>query len=262
MFFLWQPFYDCIFLNVPYNCVMEINHNIVEFYDELYPVTEEQKVFYKNLSGKFKAPVKILSIGCGNGSFEHNLARQGSDVTGLETSQELLESANRRRRTQLMSLRFFQMSTLEMGRFLGKHFYNIISVPNGRLIYINHKTLLSKFFYDCRQLVSDDGVILIDIPNFLKYSGNTEIILPDRKSIRTVLHSKIITKNEQPLFFQELECSSGKKTITCDAPVYLPVKEEIECLAKENGFSNAEFFSDFSKNAFSKESDRLIALIS
>ena len=105
---------------------MEINQNIAEYYDELYPVTEEQKVFYQKKMILFKKPVKFLQIGCDSGTFEHNLAREGSDVTGIETSQELLESANRKRRTQLMAVRYFQMSSLEMTRFLGKKFYNII----------------------------------------------------------------------------------------------------------------------------------------
>ena len=46
---------------------MEINQNIAEYYDELYPVTEEQKVFYQKKMILFKKPVKFLQIGCGSG---------------------------------------------------------------------------------------------------------------------------------------------------------------------------------------------------
>ena len=145
---------------------MEINQNIAEYYDELYPVTEEQKVFYQKKMILFKKPVKFLQIGCGSGTFEHNLAREGSDVTGIETSQELLESANRKRRTQLMAVRYFQMSSLEMTRFLGKKFYNIISILNGRIVFTHDKTLMKKFLFDCLQLVSQNGFLILELPNF------------------------------------------------------------------------------------------------
>ena len=135
---------------------MEINQNIAEYYDELYPVTEEQKVFYSKKMEMFKKPVRFLRIGCGTGSFEHNLAKDGSDVTGLETSPELLESANRKRRTQLMAVRYFQMQVIEMSRFLGKQFYNIISILDNRLLFSHDKTLMAKFFYDCKQVLSDN----------------------------------------------------------------------------------------------------------
>ena len=73
---------------------MELIQNVIEYYDELYPVTDVQKKFYADLMKQYTIPVKFLRIGCGTGYFEHLLAREGHDVTGLETSKEMLESAN------------------------------------------------------------------------------------------------------------------------------------------------------------------------
>jgi len=99
---------------------MESIKNLVEYYDELYPVTLAQQTFYETLIQKYPHPAKLLSIGCGTGVLCHRLARNSVDVTGLETLRELLESANLKYRNQLMSVRYFQMSTLEMTHFLGK----------------------------------------------------------------------------------------------------------------------------------------------
>ena len=140
--------------------IMNAVQNVIEYYDELYPVTEIQKKFYSSQIDSYTKPVKLLRVGCGTGYLEHLLAREGHDVTGLETSKEMLESANLKRRNQLMSIRFFQMTTLEMTRFLGKGFYNIISCLNDRIIYIHDATLIRKFFFDCKQLLKEDGKLV------------------------------------------------------------------------------------------------------
>ena len=136
---------------------MEISAAITEYYDELYPVTDELKKFYANESDSYSSPVKFLRIGCVTGSFEHFLARNGADATGIEYFQSFLDSANRKRRTQLMALRFFNMIPLEISRYLGKGFYNIVSILNGRIILTKDKTLMAKLFYDCRNLLTEGG---------------------------------------------------------------------------------------------------------
>ena len=149
---------------------MEIIQNIIEYYDELYPVTEAQKKFYREQLRNYPDPAKLLRVGCGTGLFEHLLAREGKDVTGIESFQEMLRSANLRRRNQLMSIRFFQMSYLDMARFLGKGFYNLISILDDRIIFIHDKTLLRKFFFDCKQLLAQDGCLIISLYNYRKFN--------------------------------------------------------------------------------------------
>ena len=73
---------------------MESIKNLVEYYDELHPVTLAQQTFYETMTQQFPHPAKLLSIGCGTGALCHRLAKDAVDVTGLETQRELLESAN------------------------------------------------------------------------------------------------------------------------------------------------------------------------
>ena len=148
--------------------------NLAEYYDELYPISQEQQAFYEELLKTYPYPAKLLRIGCGTGYFEHKLARQGYDVTGLEVCSEMLESATRRRRLPVTAIRFFNMSTIEMGRFLGKKFYNIISCLNDRLIFIHDAVLMRKFFYDCKSLLSQNGTLILQLPNFEYFSGEIE----------------------------------------------------------------------------------------
>ena len=243
---------------------MEILENIAEYYDELYPASDELKKFYEEETKNFVSPIKYLSIGCGVGTFEHYLAKGNADVTGLETVTSLLESANRKRRTQLMSLRFFQMSSLEMCRFLGKNFYNIISIPHDRIIYTHDSTLMAKLFYDCKQLLAHDGKLILRLPNFEKYNDGSLITLPARESIRVKLSTKIKTNTDgKKYLYQELETGNGKHlVVTENAPVMLLTKNQIEQYAKEVGFTKFTFYGDLNHGEFTQKSDELIVVIS
>ena len=243
---------------------MEILENIVEYYDEIYPVTPEQKAFFAVESSNFSSPVRLLRVGCATGSFEHQLAKEGCDVTGIENIDELLESANRKRRTQLMSIRFFKMSPLEMSRFLGKGFYNVISILDDRIIFIHDPVLLKKFFYDCKQLLTKNGKLILSLLNYEKYCSDTEVELPDIKTLRTTMYSRIVTEaNGSKTLDQQIETSSGRVVdVTIAAPVYPLTKSEVERLAKDAGFRTAAFYADFARSPFTPDSDRLVAVLS
>ncbi|WP_294427413.1 hypothetical protein [uncultured Treponema sp.] len=243
---------------------MELLENIAEYYDELFPTNDELKKFYAEETKDFALPVKYLGISCGAGTFEHFLAKGEADVTGLETIPSLLESANRKRRTQLMALRFFQMSSLEMCRFLGKGFYNIISILNGRIIFTRDTSLMAKLFYDCKQLLAPKGKLIISLPNFEKYNFDSTVKLPVRQSIRVRLFSSIQTRNDgKKVLQQELETGNGKRICVTENAEILPLnKNQIEQYASSAGFTKFDYFGGFDKSEFTAKSDELVVVIS
>ena len=235
---------------------------MVEYYDELHPVTLAQQTFYETLVQKYPHPAKFLGIGCGTGVLCHRLAKGAVDVTGLEPQRELLESANLKYRSQLMSLRYFQMSTLEMTRFLGKKFYNIISCLNSRVIFIHDKTLMKKFFFDCRELLSDGGKLVLQLFNFEKYKAAPKCELPEFSSAR-VLYKSALSRLADGTFKLDTFLEKNGKTI----PVYEQVnvyplqKSEIQEFSKEAGFKSAQFFGGFDGLTAAPDSDFLLAVL-
>lgn len=242
---------------------MEAIQNLVEYYDELFPVTQAQYDFYTGLMEEFQKPVKFLTIGCGTGVMENYLAKQMTDVTGLETIKDLLESATRKHRTQLMSLRFFKMSTIEMVRFLGKNFYNVISCLNDRIIFIHDKILLRKFFFDCKQLLAKDGKIILQLSNYNLYKNKSSSVMPEISSVRVSLSSKLeYVNDEEYTFSRNIKTGSGKiLPVYQKASVYPIVPWEIEDFAKEAGFTSIEYFADFEKNPFTPQSPSMVVVI-
>lgn len=238
---------------------MELFKNVVEYYEELFPASMEQKKFYEKEACEIRGPAKCLRIGCGSGAFELALSKENFDVTGIETCSALLDSANRKRRTMLMSVRFFNMSTLEMSRYLGKGFYDIISILDDRLILIHDKTLLEKFFFDCRQLLKSTGKLIISVPNFEKYNSE-EVVLPVRESIRVKLTTVIKTNSDKSSFMNQiLETGSGSNLIVSEnVPVQRATVADLKQIAENNGFSSVRKYGSFGGEAFSDESDYAI----
>ena len=236
--------------------------NLVEYYDELYPVSEAQKKFYNEISLEYPKPVRFLRVSCGAGLFEHLLAREGPDVTGLEYFPELLRTANLRRRNQLMAVRFFQMSELDMARFLGKGFYHILSNLSNRIIYIHDRTLLRKFFFDSRQLLSQNGRLVLELYNYDKFN-QPGMFLPVRESLRAKMTTRLdVSGDGQWVVNKTIETGSGRiLPVMENEVVFLPKPAEIELFAKEAGFSSIKFYSDFDRTPFTGNEDTVIAEI-
>lgn len=241
--------------------VMITIKNLVEYYDELFPTSETRKKFFSDFSEVFNTPVHFLSIDCGTGLLESILAKKGHDVTGIENT-ELLVSANLRRRSQLMSIRFFQMEKEDMSKFLGKSFYNVISVLNSRIIFMTRDEI-KRFFSDCKKLISENGSIILELINFEKLKDQSMIQLPVRESVRSKLFTEIYEAEDGTrTLTSNVENSSGKiLPVLKNVPIYPLMPSEIEQFAEEAGFSSAEFYADFEKSEFTGKEERFIVVI-
>lgn len=242
---------------------MKFVQNLIEYYDELFKVSEAQKNLYMELCENFSSPVRFLRAFCGSGLFESSLSKQGHDVTGIENCEELLHTANLRRRNQLMSIRFFQMEAEDMTKFLGKNFYNIVSILNSRLLFLGGREKIRQFFFDCKTLMSPDGFLVIQCINFENRKDEKFFQLKCRESVRAKLFSEVMTaQDESKLFSMNLETGNGKLLpIVKDIPIYPLLPSEIEDFAEDAGFKSADFFADFDKSEFTGNEEEFIVVL-
>ncbi len=241
---------------------MEYFSNIIEYYDELFPIQEDQGVFFTKRAMRYEQPCKVLRINCGTATFEHTLARLGYDVTGLDTSKELLETAFRRKK-EPSPIRFFQMSTLEITRFLKSGFYNIISFLDDTIIFTKDKTLMRKFFHDCKKLLAPGGILILQLLNYQRYLVESAVKLPSRKSIRVTLSRRMWRDDDGRHFIQyDLENGTGRIIpVIQDVEIYPIRKDEIAAYAVEAGFGKTEFFADFTGRPFSSDGSNLVCVL-
>ncbi len=237
--------------------------NLVEYYDELFPVTETEKSFFTGFEKEYSTPIHFLSISCGTGLLENFLSKKGHDVTGIENAEELLHAANLRRRSQLMFIRFFQMFIPDMTKFLGKAFYNVIYVLNSRLMFFPGAKEIQDFLNDVKSLLAPNGVVVFEIANFEKYGDSKLFTLPVRESVRSKLFTEVITdeKGKKTININVENSSEKILPVLTNHPVYPVTPAEIEEFAEKAGFSCAEFYADFQKNPFNGNEDSYIVVI-
>lgn len=226
---------------------MDLLQNLIEYYDELYPVVDTQKKFFEKVLNTYQMPAKILRIGCATGVFEHYLARLGHDVTGIGSSSAFIDSAVLRRKLPNTAIRFFHMMPTEMTHFLGKNFYNIIASLEGDLCFIYDETLRRKYFYDCHTLLADGGCLIIHTPD----------IAATRNSTRVSLHSKIkctsyVSEEDTYTLMQDIVREDGRRISVHEMTKIAPLTcVEIKQLALGAGFTSVECFSCYDLKSLS-----------
>ena len=163
-----------------------------------------------------------------------------------------------------MAIRFFQMDFLDMSRFLGKGFYNIISILDDRIMLIHDPMLLRKFFTDVHALLTDGGRFVISMPNFdLRRQGIPMHQLPTRASMRASLFTELWSQEGGDCFIkQNLETGNGQLLpVMEDEKAYPLTSGELRDFAREAGFSDVELFAGFDRAPFTGQEDGLVALL-
>lgn len=231
----------------------------VEYYDDFFPTSEEQMKFFSESAKDYFAPVKFLNIGSNTGSLAILLAKQGFDVTGTEMWQELLDSASLKRRTQLLSIRFFKLSSSEITRYLGKGFYNIVFNLDGRIPLLGSRDKVENFFKDAKTLLTKNGKLILAICNFdyLKNSNKNTIT---KESSRAVFKCDFdFSKKDTALLTQKVIHNGDKEfTVLENIPVYPISREELITFSKAAGFSKVNFYSDYTKNPATESTEILL----
>ncbi len=244
---------------------------ILEYYDELIPLKETCLDFFLMLQREFQdtcpvqpAPLcRFLGIGSATGNLENKLSAHGLDITGIDKNPDMIETAKRRMKRGSSTLRFFEMSALDMKRFLKKGSFNIISCINNVIPYISDETLLRKFFHDARELLAPSGKFVIQTINFDYLEKHKLKRLPDLKSIRVTLERDFIPGEDGLLTLDAtLELGSGRKILLQKNTRLVPTTvERLETYAKEAGFTGIARYGDFDLGPWTDESPSTIMVL-
>ncbi len=243
---------------------------LLEYYDELFPLAEGAVGFISSLGEEFRSnfppedsPLcRYLGVGCATGALENRLAGNGFDITGIDANAEMVATARRRMRRGLSSTRFFELSTLEMGRFLKEASFNLISCLENTLPFLGDEVLLRKFFHDARKLLAPEGVLAIQTLNFDGLPEEKPVRLPERSSIRVKLETGYRPDPDGKTTYEAaLELGNGKRIILQSGARIVPTTtDKMESWAKAAGFAKAERFGDYARGPFSPESENAVML--
>ncbi|MGL4798793.1 MAG: class I SAM-dependent methyltransferase [Cellulosilyticaceae bacterium] len=226
---------------------MAFYSEIAPFYDDLFPVGDKQLAFLKKHIGK--APKQILDIACGNGGYAVALAKEGHLVTALDSDEGMLVSAQEKAALEDVELATVQcsMDTID-AHITGK--FDVAMCIGNSLVHLDHKERVLEFLRQLKACLLPEGKAILQIINYNKvlYHGMNE--LPEiRKEEKDLKFTRRYALKENAILFSTTLQVNGKKFE--NAIQLLPlVKEEIEDLIQEAGFTIQKVYGGYDGSAY------------
>lgn len=236
----------------------------IEHYEDLFAIEEGQKEFFESYASKFPQPAKLLNIECGPATLSESFTDK-YDVTVADQYQEFIDIVKSRNSYNEGKIHAFNLHPMDFSRYLGKNFFDVVYCLNYRVIFLKERILIKKYLIDAKMALSEGGYLILDLINFAKYDfSQTKIDLPEKKCDRGTLYSSLVKNSESPSYrlYQNLVTASGKVIDEVKDEVVCPVSlETFKTAAEEMKFSSIDFYSDYKKTPYFKDSDKIICVL-
>jgi|GEM_PF-1376661 SAM-dependent methyltransferase len=226
--------------------------DITTIYQQIFSLNQAFLQFIQTFIKKM--PSRILDLGCGPGDYVNELARQGHQVTGIDSSTQMIAWAKQHHQGNFHHLSFTEINTLK-GQF------DCIYCIGNSLSYLPYDAT-DEFINDVFSLLLPEGRFILQLVNWDRYrlAGDLDfpvIQLTDGKTFHrtyeahpdsTVLFKTEIQKNGQPLQ-------------TWADHLYPRYSDSFPQEFTDNGFKDTAIYGDFKQNPFGTENSPAFILI-
>lgn len=237
----------------------------LENYGELFPVSDSQIDFFNKIGSEFNKPAKFVSLECGTANLAHELLLNNFDVTATDSFKEFIDLLKIKSTNNEPKIKAFNLFPQDIGRYLGKNFYNIIYFGDYRVVFMRDKIYISKLMMDAKAMLTEGGYLIFDLINFTKFDFSKDVIeLPTKKSSRASLKSWITKDKENVTYLlnQQVVTSNGKVIDEVkDEPITPISLESFQKFAKELGFSSFNFYADYKMTPLKADSEKIVCVL-
>lgn len=243
--------------NLLYERGTRSHYENAEYYDQAYRRRRADIDFYAEMASRFGGPV--LELGAGTGRVSRAIAEQGVEILGIDSSEPMLERAERRRKKMRRAARelleFAHGDLLELR--LGRKFPLVIA-PFNVFMHLYDREEFQRAMDTVRAHLAPGGVFVFDVlvpdlrallrdPDRL-YSAGT-VSLPGRgrryKYKESFNYDPIAQVLVITLYFQSLEDPEEILTQTIAHRQFFPA--ELEAILHYEGFEILERYGDFER---------------
>lgn len=240
---------------------------IAPFYDIEHAHFDEDMSLYLNFAELSGGP--LLELACGSGRLLVPLAREGYELTGLDSSRSMLEMAQHALEkagvAEQCSLVQENMSTMRLGQkfrmafiALGSfgHVYTRQEQRQALAVIHDHLTVGGRFILD----ISNADVRYMEQLSGQVLHQGTWKRADDNILSHFVSPASSPTKHllELTHFYEEYQQGEAVQRTVITTHLYLFEKNEVELLLEEAGFEITDVFGDYEFSPFEHESPRMI----
>ncbi|MEM5947641.1 class I SAM-dependent methyltransferase [Spirochaetia bacterium 38H-sp] len=223
---------------------------IAEHYSSIFPPDKDRINFVE----RFLSPNShILDTGCATGDLCIALAEKGHKTTGIDLSQEMIETAYKKAEEKKINCTFLHGSMLDIDKHFDSNMIDAILCMGNTLPHLKDTEEISLFFKKAGKILKKSGYFLIQVLNYDRLEKNniTELPVINTDNIKMTRRYKR-QKNNSTEFIIEL--TTEGKTYT-EKTTLIPLKQkEIIQLLRKNSFTHIETYSDYKQTPATEES--------
>ncbi len=242
---------------------------IAPFYDIEHARFDEDLDLYSNyaeLSGG-----RILELACGSGRVLLPLAQEGYELTGVDSSTEMLAIARQRLQEEglLSRCRLVQQ---DIGALALEQMFRLAFIALGSFAHITTRTAQQNTLAGIRTHLSPGATFILDISNAdarymedlsgqLLHQGTwqaengsyyTHFVSPASSTARHLL--------ELTHFYDQHTQGGTVKRTVVTTMLYLFERSEVELLLEQAGFAIKNIYGDYQLNQYQLDSPRMICI--
>ncbi|MGM0509891.1 MAG: class I SAM-dependent methyltransferase [Thermoplasmatota archaeon] len=229
-----------------------------EHYDTMHQHLKDDILFYIDCIEKYGEPV--LELACGTGRVTLPLADEGIDVTGIDTSEKMLQRAKHKAEKKDLNPDFIQS---DMTDFSLNRTFNTILIPVNTLQVLLKVKEYEVLFNNVREHLADEGRFIFQI-----FNPDLDILTRDPKEKFDIIEyddpygrGKIQVREnsryDSPTqilhitWYYYIEEDLYKEV---DWKLRILFPKEIDTLLRYNGFKVENKYGDHERNDFNDES--------
>ncbi|MHB8063251.1 MAG: class I SAM-dependent methyltransferase [Ruminiclostridium sp.] len=238
---------------------MGFYEEISKYYDNIFPIGDEQIGFLKEVLGK--PPKSVLDIACGTGGYSLELAAQGYAVTAVDLDAEMIGQSEIKVMKEGRSIKFLQANMLDLESKLSQKFNLAFCIGNS-IVHLENILQIKEFLNSAKKLIEVDGSLVLQIINF------DRILLKDIKSLPTIEDKKLglsfernysYDKQGNKIYFKT-KLSVDGRSFENEIPLYPLLQDEIVDAVNDAGFKKVKLFGDFNGTEFDKYNSFMLVL--
>ena len=227
-------------------------NDIVDIYNEIFPLNH---TFLKFIPTYLGSPgSRVLDLGCGPGDYVDELSQSQYDVTGIDSSSEMIRRAQKDKKGAFFNYSFTEIRKLD-GRF------DCVFCIGNSLSYLP-ENLMKRFFKDVNQLLNNRRYLLIQVVNWDKYKQTGEMEFPviTLADGRTFHRGYEHTDKSTVIFQTELR-KDGDILNSWSDTLYPKYLDNFRQDITDSGITIVDVFGDFEKSPFDPLSSPAIILV-